>query len=270
VNQNSDTYWAKVEDYIYKPGYRSVYVFNREGGNHDDIFGSDDQLGSAIGGVAGFASAIMWYNDETEQAGVGGSYFGNGGEYWGVLKAEPTGYGTYSVRLEGRDPGTERDLWILNAGSSSKSSAYDINFYRYGGALFGGQALTGSGPNWVRGLNRETFTEIQNASDGDWLGAGIRTQSTAQEALEGIDAAIAKKESCRSRLGAYMTRLENTLANLETMHDTLQIAESQISDVEISTEMTDFVRNQVLSQAAVAILSQANALPEMALSLLNG
>jgi flagellin len=270
VNENSDTFWAKVEDYVYEQGYRSVYVFNREGGNHDDIFGSDDQLGSAINGVAGYGSAIMWYNDETETKAVGGSYFGNGGEHWGVLKAQPTGYGTYSVRLEGRDTGDERDLWILNAGSSSENSAYDINFYRYGGALFGGEALLGTGPRWVTGLNRETFVEIQNASDGGYRAAGIRTQSTAQEALEGIDDAIAKKESCRSRLGAYLNRLENTLANLETMHDTLQIAESQISDVDISYEMTDFVRNQVLSQAAVAILSQANALPEMALSLLNG
>ncbi|MDR2340087.1 MAG: hypothetical protein LBF40_08145 [Deltaproteobacteria bacterium] len=269
VNENSDTFWAKVEDNVYQAGYRSVYVFNREGGNHDDIFGSDDRVG-AFGGNTSLDSAIVWYNDETESYGTNGSYFGNGGEAWGVLKAQHTGYGTYSVRLEGRDTGDQRDLWILNAGNSSVSSAYDINFYNYGGKLFGGEALTGIGPNWVTGLNRETFVEVQNASDGDWVGAGIRTQSGAQEALEGIDRAIAKKESCRSRLGAYINRLENTLTNLEDMHATLQIAESQISDVDIASEMTDFVTNQVLSQAAVAILSQANALPEMALSLLNG
>jgi flagellin len=85
-----------------------------------------------------------------------------------------------------------------------------------------------------------------------------------------LDKAIAKKENCRARLGAYINRLENTITNLEIMHDTLQVAESRISDVDIATEMTDFVRNQVLSQAAVSILSQANALPEMAMSLLNG
>jgi flagellin len=270
VNENSDKFWAKAEDYIYEAGYRSVYIFSREGGNHDDIFGTDDQIGAAIGGVKGYASAIVWYNDETETAGQNGSYFGNGGESWGVLKAQPNGYGAYNLSLIGRDAGQERDLWILNAGSSSKSSAYDINFYRYGGSLFGGEAYQATGDNWVTGLNRETFTEVQNASDGDWVGAGVRTQSAAQEALEGIDQAIAKKEACRSRLGAYLNRLENTLTNLEGMHATLQVAESQVSDVNIATEMTDFVRNQVLSQAAVAILSQANALPEMALSLLNG
>ncbi|MDR1081845.1 MAG: flagellin [Deltaproteobacteria bacterium] len=273
VNENSDTYWAKLEDHVYRPGYRSVYVFNREGGDHDgDVFGTDQRLG-AIADRAGLSSSILWYNDETEESGTDGSWFGNGGEAWGVLKAQPTGLGTWSVRLDGRDTGDQRDLWILNAGSNPSAAAYDLNFFGYGGAKFG---TFGSGSvfldhaGFISGLNRETFTEIQNASGGDWAGAAIRTQSNAQEALGALDRAIAKKEFCRARLGAYITRLENTLTNREIMHDTTQAAESRISDVDIATEMTDFVRNQVLSQAAVSVLSQANSLPEMAMSLLNG
>ncbi|MDR1037135.1 MAG: hypothetical protein LBT40_11370 [Deltaproteobacteria bacterium] len=268
VNENSDTYWAKLEDYVYRPGYRSVYVFNREGGDHDmDVFGSDQQLG-VVADIPGHSSTIMWYNDETEESGRDGSWFGNGGEAWGVLKAQPTGLGTWSVRLDGRDTGDQRDLWILNAGSSASGNAYDLNFYGFGGAKFG--TFGNEKDGFILGLNRETFTEIQNASGGDWAGASIRTQSNAQEALDALDRAIAKKEFCRARLGAYITRLENTLTNREIMYDTGQAAESRISDVDIATEMTDFVRNQVLSQAAVSILSQANALPEMAMSLLNG
>jgi flagellin len=269
VNNSSDTYWAKVEDYVYRAGYKSVYVYYREGGDNDDVFGTDQRLGNIVE-RPGFASAILWHNDETEQDGLDGAWFCNGGEAWGTLKAQPTGLGTWSVRLDGRDTGDQRDLWILNAGSSSSANAYDLNFYRYGGAKFGGPALVPNSGNWIRGLNRETFTEIQNASDGDWAGAAIRTQSTAQEALEALDRAIAKKDFCRARLGAYINRLENTLTNREIMLDTTQAAESRISDVDIAVEMTDFVRNQVLSQAAVSILSQANALPEMAMSLLNG
>jgi flagellin len=270
VNDNSDTYWAKVEDYVYRSGYTSVYVFNREGGNHDDIYGTDQQLGAAIGGFSFYDSAVMWYNDETETESVRGSYFGNGGEYWGVLKAQPTGLGTWSVRLDGRDTGDQRDLWILDAGSSAASGAYDLNFYGYGGRKFGGEALVPTGNNWVRGLNRETFVEIQNASGGDWAGANVRSQSNAQEALDAIQAAIVKKDTCRARLGAYINRLENTIANVEVSHDTLQVAESHISDVDMASEMTDFVRNQVLAQAAISIISQANSLPQMAMSLLNG
>jgi flagellin len=265
VNSQSEKFWAKAETYNYRSGYTSVYVFNRSGGNNDDISGSDERIGD-IAGSAALQESITWYNDETMSLGLDGSFFGNGGESWGVMRAQPTGYGTWGVSLNGRDVGLERDLWILNTGaSSSDSSNLDINFngYSFGANGFG---LVGT----TSGLNRESFIEVQNASDGDWNGASIRTQSTAQTALEALNDAIARKDSIRAKLGAMMNRLENTLTNLETMHESLQTSESRISDVDVATEMTDFVRNQVLSQAGVSILSQANALPEMALSLLNG
>jgi flagellin len=266
INSESRSFWAKAEDHSYRTGYVSVYVFNREGGDHDDIKGSDERLGAGISGDENLVDSIMWFNDEANGSGRDGSYFGNGGEYWGRLRAEPTGLGTWGVSLHGRDVGDERDLWILNTGASSAASSnLDINFYGYSSGP-DGFGLVGT----ATGLNRESFFEVQNASAGDWAGASIRTQSTAQEALEALSAAILEKEGIRARLGAIVNRLENTLMNLETMRETLQTAESRISDVDVATEMTDFVRNQVLSQAAVSILSQANAMPEMALSLLNG
>jgi flagellin len=271
INDNSQNFWAKVEDFTYRTGYVSVYVFNKTGGDNDNIFGSDQRIGADIAASGSLQNSIMWYNDENESEGVDGSYFGNGGLHWGVLRAQPTGYGTWGVRLDGRDVGDERDLWILNAGASSTNTAYDLNLYNYGGHLFGGSAaLNALSALQIFGLYRESFIEVQNASDVDWAGASLRTQSNAQEALEALSVAIQTKDTIRAKLGAYMNRLENTMANMEIMHDTLQASESRISDVDIATEMTDFVRNQVLSQAAVSILSQANALPEMALSLLNG
>jgi flagellin len=271
VNTESKQFWAKAETYQYRSGYVSVYIFNRQGGNHDELKASDQQLGNDVVGSASLERAITWYNDETGAEGYAGSFFGNGGEFWGTLRAQPTGYGTYGVSLNGRDVGLERDLWILNTGASDDpDSNLDINFYGYSvnSSLLGlyGFGLVGT----TSGLNRESFFEVQNASDGDWKGASLRTQSTAQIALEAVAEAIARKDTIRAKLGAIINRLENTFTNLETMHETLQGAESRISDVDVATEMTDFVRNQVLSQAAVSILSQANALPEMALSLLNG
>ena len=265
VNTESSKFWAKAETFSYRSGYVSVYVFNREGGNHDDLKASDERLGEGVSGDASLQEAITWHDDESGFSGSDGSYFGNGGEFWGTMRAAPTGYGTWGVSLHGRDAGSERDLWILNTGAEAGRSGLDINFY--------GQSI---GPNGfglagtTSGLNRESFFEVQNASDGDWAGASIRTQSTAQLALEAINEAISRKEGIRARLGALMNRLENTMANTEAMMESLQAAESRISDVDVATEMTDFVRNQVLSQAAVSILSQANAMPEMALSLLNG
>ena len=97
----------------------------------------------------------------------------------------------------------------------------------------------------------------------------ISTQALAQSALTKIDSAIASKDEIRANLGAMQNRLENTISNLSIQAENLQAAESQISDVDVATEMTEFVRNQVMAQAGVAMLAQANALPQMALTLLS-
>ena len=65
-------------------------------------------------------------------------------------------------------------------------------------------------------------------------------------------------------------RLTSTVSNLQIQAENLQAAESRISDVDVSLEMTQFVRNQILSQSAVAMLSQANSLPSMAMRLISG
>jgi len=98
----------------------------------------------------------------------------------------------------------------------------------------------------------------------------ISTQQNAQEALVTLQNAIVSKDTIRANLGAMQNRLENTITNLEIQSENLQAAESRISDVDVSLEMTQFVRNQILTQAAVAMLSQANSLPRMAMQLLGG
>ncbi len=110
---------------------------------------------------------------------------------------------------------------------------------------------------------------------GNSIGAGtagytISTQAAAQEALGAIDSAISAKDNIRANLGALANRLANTISNLTIQAENLQAAESRISDVDVATEMTEFVRNQLLTQAAVAMLAQANALPQLALSLITG
>ena len=96
----------------------------------------------------------------------------------------------------------------------------------------------------------------------------VSTQEAAQKALVGLNAAVVSKDKIRAHLGALQNRLENTISNLTTQSQNLQAAESRISDVDVATEMTSFVRNQILTQSAVAMLSQANSMPQMALSLI--
>jgi flagellin len=71
-------------------------------------------------------------------------------------------------------------------------------------------------------------------------------------------------------LGSLANRLENTITNLQIQGENLQAAESRISDVDVATEMTEFTKNNILAQAATAMLAQANALPQLALQLLGG
>ncbi|MEG6504231.1 flagellin N-terminal helical domain-containing protein [Nitratidesulfovibrio sp. 1201_IL3209] len=101
-------------------------------------------------------------------------------------------------------------------------------------------------------------------------GASISTQQAAQDALTAIDNAIISKDQIRASLGAMQNRLEATITNLETQSENLSAAESRISDVDVSLEMTEYTKQQVLAQTAVAMLSQANSLPQMALSLISG
>ncbi|WP_165174670.1 flagellin [Desulfovibrio sp. ZJ369] len=101
-------------------------------------------------------------------------------------------------------------------------------------------------------------------------GGTISTQEAAQKSLEALTQAIVSKDKIRAHLGAMQNRLENTITNLNTQAENLQAAESRISDVDVATEMTQFVRTQILSQSAVAMLSQANSLPKMAMQLIGG
>ena len=98
----------------------------------------------------------------------------------------------------------------------------------------------------------------------------VSTQEAAQKALVGLNAAVVSKDKIRAHLGALQNRLENTISNLTTQSQNLQAAESRISDVDVATEMTSFVRNQILTQSAVAMLSQANSMPRMAMTLISG
>ncbi|WP_319472069.1 flagellin [uncultured Pseudodesulfovibrio sp.] len=104
------------------------------------------------------------------------------------------------------------------------------------------------------------------AGTGD--GASISTQALAQRSLDVLNNAIISKDKIRANLGALQNRLENTVSVLQIQAENVQAAESRISDVDVATEMTQFVRNQILTQASVSMLSQANSLPRMALSLI--
>jgi len=96
----------------------------------------------------------------------------------------------------------------------------------------------------------------------------LDSQTKATEVLEGIDDQINAVSAARSYLGAYQNRLENTINNLDITTENLTAAESRIRDVDMAKEQMAFTKNNILTQAAQAMLAQANQLPQGVLQLL--
>lgn len=96
----------------------------------------------------------------------------------------------------------------------------------------------------------------------------LSTQSGAQTALGIIDDAISDVSNARGDIGAYMNRLAYASANIAISIENLQQSESVIRDADMAEEMATFTKSQILQQAGVAMLAQANTLPQSALQLL--
>ncbi len=94
------------------------------------------------------------------------------------------------------------------------------------------------------------------------------SEQAAQLSLTVVDEAIGKLSDARGDIGAYMNRLKYASANLSTIIENVQAAESVIRDADMAAEMTQFVKNQILAQAGTAMLAQANMAPQMVLSLI--
>ena len=120
------------------------------------------------------------------------------------------------------------------------------------------------------GTSTASALGVGNQAATTSAGRSVSTQEAAQKALVAITNAVVSKDKIRAHLGALQNRLENTVSNLTTQAENLQAAESRISDVDVATEMTQFVRNQILTQSSVAMLSQANSMPKMAMQLIQG
>ena len=96
----------------------------------------------------------------------------------------------------------------------------------------------------------------------------LTTATGAQQAIDALDAAIQSVATSRGTLGTTQNRLTVTLSNLANMHENLSAANSRIKDADIAEESASMTRNQILQQAGVAVLAQANMLPQSALSLI--
>ena len=99
-------------------------------------------------------------------------------------------------------------------------------------------------------------------------GTSLSTVTKAQAAIGVFDAAIKNLSQARAKVGASQNRMSVTISNLATSHENLSAANSRIRDVDVASETATLTKMQILSQAGMAVLAQANQLPQAALSLL--
>ncbi len=94
------------------------------------------------------------------------------------------------------------------------------------------------------------------------------SQASSQSALSTIDSAIQAVSSARATLGAVGNRLNSVVSTIQTASENISAANSRIRDVDVAEETSKLARSQVLMQASVSVLSQANQAPQLALKLL--
>jgi len=123
--------------------------------------------------------------------------------------------------------------------------------------LIDGLGIEGAG---LTGLGRALTTTINNLN--------ISTRDGAGTAIGSVDLAISQIDSERSNLGAIQNRFESIISNLQNISENLAAARSRILDADIAKETSEITKQNILQQAGVAILSQANQQPQLALSLL--
>jgi flagellin len=96
----------------------------------------------------------------------------------------------------------------------------------------------------------------------------VTSVTNAETAIQRVDASLASVSALRSQLGAIQNRFESTISNLQTVSENLTASRSRIQDADFAAETAALTRAQILQQAGVAVLAQANAAPQTILGLL--
>jgi len=157
----------------------------------------------------------------------------------------------------------ETTALVIHIGANA-GQKLDINIADMQTTALGTDPSAGT-PVTIASLKVENVDSVDEDTENP---GGVLTQADADKAITFIQGAIDMVSAERSKLGAYQNRLEHTIANLGTSAENLAAAESRIRDVDMAAEMMEFTKNQILQQAGVAMLAQANMAPQAVLQLL--
>ncbi|QGG47515.1 bacterial flagellin helical region family protein [Heliorestis convoluta] len=176
-----------------------------------------------------------------------------------------------STTFEVEDTTVNKSLSMQIGANQGQSFSVDINKMTSKALKISSDASSGD-----PGVPGAAFTEIAGVTAGIAGKENTKTEyaldvsdhTKAAAAITVIDNAIRDVSLERSKLGAFQNRLEYTVTNLKTFNENLTASESRIRDADMALEMTNFSKNNIINQAATAMLAQANQLPQGVLQLL--
>jgi len=161
--------------------------------------------------------------------------------------------------------GSEAGDTLMGATTSSDSSTV-------GGELSFNSAASFNVTSDIAAAAGSLFSTAANAANVSTLSSinnvDITTVSGAADAIKAVDGALTQIDNMRGDLGAIQNRFETTISNLSNVSENLSAARSRILDADIAQETSAMTKNNILQQAGVSILAQANQAPQLALSLL--
>ncbi|WP_417668708.1 flagellin [Pseudoalteromonas tetraodonis] len=164
-----------------------------------------------------------------------------------------------TITPQGYDEGAAGDAQTLvTGGTDSARIAGSIQ-------LNSSETFATTGTVFVDEVNTKVTSTLENVADID-----VNTQKASQDALSIIDNAIANIDAQRAGLGAVQNRFSFTINNLANIEENVSASRSRIQDTDFATETAEMTKNQILQQAGTSILSQANQVPQAAISLLGG
>jgi flagellin len=224
-----------------------------------------------IGDLTDLANAI---NDQAGNTGIVATLSGDKAS---ITLTQAEGYdikindfthstATKTMTVAGNEAATPTPVTLISGGNNSTTVGGEVSFYANGSYTVssGLTAATGS-------LFNNTAADTPNGSQLYSIDdVDISTVQGASDAIRAIDGAIGQIDTIRGDLGAIQNRFESTIANLQNVSENLSAARSRILDADIAQETSAMTKNNILQQAGVAILTQANQTPQLALQLLQG
>jgi flagellin len=156
---------------------------------------------------------------------------------------------------------------LTGGGAAADASAATGDFTNRGTlTLSSSQAITLSGTEDVNiGFDNVTSIALDAQS---LLNTNVLTVAASNNAMSRVDAALTVVSNLRSQFGAIQGRFESTISNLQAVSENLTASRSRIQDADFAAETASLTRAQILQQAGIAILAQANAAPQSVLALL--